>query len=436
MDMYVNTARPVKHNQETMNITFTMTPVTFSIDETNRIMSLTSLDSLSWKDQLLKWDPGLQGGVKEVFLKPSDIWTPELELFNPAREPGFKRSFVRIIVSHDGVVLWIPVTKYEVQCFPNTTFFPFDIQICSLILGSEIYNIRHMDMNFVKRPIPSWNIDEHPLWKVERITTEKILNKCAGCDVPYVNLKINFHFTRHATVPFYTFLLPCFLLSSLSLVLFLLPSDFADKVTLGFGLFMAFFVLLLYLVSVLPPSQELPYFGIYLCFNLAILTLSTFLNVLVVNLANSHARSKIAKPLRAIVFDFFAPILCLKDMVKKSRSQYLIAEENSFQLSINNYCSLPKIQNQGEVDKEHLCEDDLPESLSPRSDYQQIEADIANIRRIASDYTKKLSEAESEKKVLDEWKRLAMVLNCLFFVCYLFLFGGSLIAYFLLAYIK
>uniref|UniRef100_A0A0L8GVA7 Neurotransmitter-gated ion-channel ligand-binding domain-containing protein n=2 Tax=Octopus bimaculoides TaxID=37653 RepID=A0A0L8GVA7_OCTBM len=83
MDMYVNTARPVKHNQETMNITFTMTPVTFSIDETNRIMSLTSLDSLSWKDQLLKWDPGLQGGVKEVFLKPSDIWTPELELFNP-----------------------------------------------------------------------------------------------------------------------------------------------------------------------------------------------------------------------------------------------------------------------------------------------------------------------------------------------------------------
>ncbi|GAB1597573.1 neuronal acetylcholine receptor subunit alpha-5 [Argonauta hians] len=436
-EKYVNTARPLKHNREIMNVTFTMTPLAFSIDETSQIMSLVSLDSLAWKDQLLKWDPSLQGGVKEVFLKPSDIWTPDLELFNPTIELGFKRSFARAIVSHNGQVLWIPMTRYEVQCLPNTTFFPFDKQTCTIIFGSAIYNIYHMDLNFVKRSISPWNIRNHPQWKIENIITEKVLHKCVGCDAPYANLKIHFHFTRHSTIPFYTLLLPCFLLSSLSLILFLLPSDFADKVTLGFGLFMAFLVLLLYLVSILPPSQELPYFGIYLCFNLAILTLTTFLNVLVVNLANSRARTKIIKPIRAIVFGFFAPILCLKDMVKRSRSQYLIAEENGFQLSINNYCSLPKItQKQEETNKDHIREDDLPESLAPRSEYQKIETDIAEIKKIASDYAKRISEVEVEKEIIDEWKRLAMVLNSLFFICYIFLYGGSLLTYFLLAHTK
>ncbi|CAH8470277.1 unnamed protein product [Dicrocoelium dendriticum] len=86
---------------------------------------------------------------------------------------------------------------------------------------------------------------------------------------------------------FYVFMLviPCVLLSSLTLVVFWLPPESPAKMMLGMNIFVAFFVLLLLLAESTPSAvKNFPLIGVYFCLNMIMITLSTFLATLVIHL--------------------------------------------------------------------------------------------------------------------------------------------------------
>lgn len=45
-----------------------------------------------------------------------------------------------MVVSSDGGVLWIPPAIFKSSCLMDVRYFPFDQQICHMILGSWTYN--------------------------------------------------------------------------------------------------------------------------------------------------------------------------------------------------------------------------------------------------------------------------------------------------------
>uniref|UniRef100_A0A1I8F2P7 Fibrinogen C-terminal domain-containing protein n=1 Tax=Macrostomum lignano TaxID=282301 RepID=A0A1I8F2P7_9PLAT len=86
---------------------------------------------------------------------------------------------------------------------------------------------------------------------------------------------------------------PCILLSCLTLVVFCLPPEAPAKMLLGMSIFVAFFILLLLLAELIPSAVEaFPLIGCYYCVNMVMITVSTFLVSIIVNLHFNNGDSR------------------------------------------------------------------------------------------------------------------------------------------------
>ena len=74
-------------------------------------------------------------------MSPEDIWTPDIEFYNGhEKRLSAGESDQRVVVRRQGLVSWIPPYILTVACQADTSYFPFDEQICNLKMGSWVYD--------------------------------------------------------------------------------------------------------------------------------------------------------------------------------------------------------------------------------------------------------------------------------------------------------
>ena len=140
------------------------------------------------------------------------------------------------VVQYDGSVLWIPPAIYKSTCSIDITYFPFDIQVCFLKFGSWTYDGFQLDIGFTSTSnksidttsyIPSneWTLIGHP--------AKRNVVHYQGLTAPYPDLTFYVHLQRVPMFHKYILVLPCVLLSFLTLVIFWLPPESPAKVMLG-----------------------------------------------------------------------------------------------------------------------------------------------------------------------------------------------------------
>jgi hypothetical protein len=104
-----------------------------------------------------------------------------------------------------------------------------------------------------------WNLDEFKA-KINRFQYE-----C--CPEFYVDVTATITIRRLPLYYFYTIICPCLWLTVLNLLVFLLPADSGDKVSLGVTVFLAFSVFMLVISEKVPvSSQSVPLIGMYMVF--------------------------------------------------------------------------------------------------------------------------------------------------------------------------
>ena len=139
------------------------------------------------------------------------------------------------VVSYDGTVLWIPMAIFKSTCSIDITHFPFDEQKCTLKFGSWTYDGFKLNIDFydgleeidVTDYIKSneWDLTGHP--------AKKNVKYYPCCAEPYPDLTFELRIKRIAAFYNYILILPCVLLSSLTLVIFWLPPESPAKMMLG-----------------------------------------------------------------------------------------------------------------------------------------------------------------------------------------------------------
>lgn len=119
----------------------------------------------------------------------------------------------------------------------DVMYFPFDIQTCRLKFGSWTYDggkIDLMDIHGTKTGFEWSEYIKSNEWDVVSSGVDKNVISYVCCpDAPFVDMTFNITIKRKPT--FYNFILiiPCILLSSLTLVRFWLPPESSDKMELG-----------------------------------------------------------------------------------------------------------------------------------------------------------------------------------------------------------
>ena len=139
------------------------------------------------------------------------------------------------VVSHTGQVMWIPMAIFKSTCSIDITHFPFDEQTCHMKFGSWTYDGFQVDIDFYD-DLEQVDINDYipsNEWKLVSSPARKNVKYYPCCKEPYPDLTFTMSLRRIAAFYNYILILPCVLLSSLTLVIFWLPPESPAKMILG-----------------------------------------------------------------------------------------------------------------------------------------------------------------------------------------------------------
>lgn len=82
----------------------------------------------------MNWNPYNFDGITQIDLPSSQVWLPDITLYNTLGSFELKASSV--MVTYKGLVKWQPKTVTKSFCLIEVSNYPFDIQTCNLTFGS------------------------------------------------------------------------------------------------------------------------------------------------------------------------------------------------------------------------------------------------------------------------------------------------------------
>lgn len=433
---------PIAEQNDTLTVKYGLTLIQIlDLDERNQVLATNVWASYEWEDIYLSWDPELFANITKVRVPSNKIWTPDIKLYNYADIRLEEKRETLVVVQYDGSIQWIPQAIFKSSCSINIQYFPFDVQSCHMKFGSWTYDGSKIMLELLHGTAEGFDFTEYipnNEWMVETSkATQNVLRYACCPGEPFVDITFELKIRRQPAFYNYILILPCILLSSLTLVLFWLPPESPAKMQLGMNIFVAFFVLLLLLAESTPPSaSSIPLIGAYYCLNMILITLSAFLSVIVVNLYFHGAKREVPVVVKKIVIDVLARLFCM-------REQYLKIEKASRELDCKKYSALKNIVhnntggkslvknlNENNVPYSDLVDDDFlskdgisekPEALMLRS----LAIDIRDIRGQCDYLVNKQSKQDKLETTVKEWRLVAVVLDRLFFLIYLIIMAVS-----------
>ncbi|BFZ18006.1 hypothetical protein BsWGS_21044 [Bradybaena similaris] len=283
--------RPVINTTDSVRVEFGLSLIQIlDVDVKNQILKTNVWYEYSWQDVLLRWDKTQYENISDVRIPSDQIWLPDILLYNFADDRLREQRNALVVVQSDGTVLWMPQAILRSSCAFDTLYFPLDEQICILKFGSWTYNGFRLDIDFKsnRKMFEMGSYIKNHEWEIIENSGHKNIKKYTCCPEPYPDLKFVLRLRRR--VAFYTLILimPCALLSLLTMVIFWVPPESPAKLTLGMNIFLAFFVLLLLLADSTPKAAvTIPLIGAYFCLNMIMITMSEILACVV---ANMHFR--------------------------------------------------------------------------------------------------------------------------------------------------
>jgi len=288
--------RPVNFLNETITVAFEAELIQLiSVKEKDQLMKTNMWLRLYWNDPFLSWDPAEYGGIEVLRIPNEDVWNPDIVLLNNA-DGNFEVTFsCKVLVYYYGTVLWVPCSIYESSCTIDVKYFPFDEQVCEMIFGSWSYNAQEVklkwygdwgetkcteDSNICYSPLSGYVISGS--WDVLKAPGEIYFDGQGENRRTYAS----YYYTlrRKTTYFIINLVIPCIIISSLSLFAFYMPADACEKITLTITVLLSMMVFLLLVANILPDSSDgVPLISKYLLFVFFVNTLQVFISVICTN---------------------------------------------------------------------------------------------------------------------------------------------------------
>ncbi|KAK4321335.1 hypothetical protein Pmani_007855 [Petrolisthes manimaculis] len=260
-----------------------------SLDTKRGIMVTNTEVIMLWKDPYLSWDPNSYNNTKEMRVLYSDIWHPDVILYNTA-DTSYESSLINtnIIVSHDGTCKLLTHAVFTSVCDVDVQWFPFDQQICDLIFSSWTADVNHMRLD--KGPSDITRFHPNQEFFLENFYSESYDDFDPCCDEPFSIITYHVQLQRRVKFALFFFIMPGVLINICALLVFSLPAETGEKIGLGINSMLAMIVFLMAMTENLPPTQSLPLAGVYYGVCLIVLTFNIIFSVYVLNLSYSGDR--------------------------------------------------------------------------------------------------------------------------------------------------
>ncbi|MEQ2230052.1 hypothetical protein ILYODFUR_025239, partial [Ilyodon furcidens] len=252
----------------------------------------------AWTDYRLSWNASEFDGIEMLRLPPSMVWLPEIVLENNNDAQFQVAYYSNVLVDPTGLCYWLPPAIFRSSCSINVNYFPFDWQNCTLKFTSLTYNAKEIKMllkedgNETHKHTVEWivtdpeSFTENGEWEIIHRPAKKNTYK----HIPMESNKhqdITFYLVIKRKPLFYivNIIIPCVLISFLASLVYYLPADSGEKMTLSISVLLAQSVFLLLISQRLPEtSMSVPLIVKYLMFIMVLVTIVVLNCVVVLNL--------------------------------------------------------------------------------------------------------------------------------------------------------
>ena len=217
-------------------------------------------------------------------------------------------------VNYTGHVTWFPPALYKSACRIDVKYFPFDEQRCTLKFGSWSYDGGKIDLipsNSYAGQKDYWRNGE---WSIIESVCMRNLTKHQCYNETYVDVTCTFVLRRMALYYFAYILLPCGLISFNTLLVFYLPPDINEKMSLCTMVLLSMAWFLLLVNQRIPPNaSNFPLIVKYLLFTMIIVSSSIMLTVYILNLCyRCPTTHSMPKWVRKIFLDILPKFLSMQ----------------------------------------------------------------------------------------------------------------------------
>ncbi|XP_034042505.1 neuronal acetylcholine receptor subunit alpha-5 [Thalassophryne amazonica] len=315
---YQKWVRPVQYLNQTICVKFGLAiSQLVDVDEKNQLMTTNVWMKQEWVDMKLRWNPADYKGITTIRIPSDRIWLPDVVLYDNA-DGRFEGTVTKAVVKYDGTILWTPPANYKSACTIDVTFFPFDLQNCSMKFGSWTYDGSQVDIILEDFHVDKQDYFDNGEWEIVKATGSRGLRTDSSATYP----TITYYFIIRRLPLFYTLFLiiPCIGLSFLTILVFYLPSNGAEKISLCTSVLVSLTIFLLVIEEIIPSSSKaIPLIGEYLVFTMMFVTLSIIVTVFAINIhhRSSSTHHNMAPWVKRIFLHSLPKLLCMRSHVDR-----------------------------------------------------------------------------------------------------------------------
>ncbi|WAR00523.1 ACHA7-like protein [Mya arenaria] len=415
------------------------------LNEPRQILETNTWVRMVWNDCQLTWN-ATETGIKNIAVPYKRVWIPDITLYDNAENALGGLQQYRPNVYPNGDVYYNFPSVIRSLCKVDVTYFPFDIQVCKLQFGSWSYHGWDLNLTEKSSSADTSMFIANGEWEILGVPTERkeILYVC--CPEPYPDIRFYIQMRRKPLFYLLNLIFPCSLISTIAILGFLLPPDSGEKVSLEITVLLSLAVFLLVVSETMPADSEtFPYIGVYFACAMGLVSLSCLMTVTVLNL---HFKGEFGKRMppwvRLVFLNGFGRILLVKSTDKLTQYDKIKAQKKLAEAYENQgFPGLSTVDEESNHN-DHMDAEQRTVLTSVLSDLSGF--NMADLKKVKFDYDtsaevvsllKKqldcldkiqdhMEENRRESLGMDEWRKLAQVVDRLFLVLFFLIqFGTS-----------
>ncbi|XP_014786892.1 neuronal acetylcholine receptor subunit alpha-10 isoform X3 [Octopus bimaculoides] len=445
---YDKRVRPSLNSSEAINVTFGVALAQIiDVDERNQILTTNCWLNQVWLDVNLRWDPDKYNGIKVVRIPFTDVWKPDILLYNNADVTSYFSSLSsNVIVTSEGNVTWLSMVIFKSSCRIDVRYFPFDEQNCSMQFASWTYDGFQLQLRMNSEEGDISNYIRNSEWVLIKLHVEWNLVYYSCCIEPYPDITYYIQIRRRPLFYVFNMILPCILITLVALLGFYIPSDSGEKVTMGITTLLSMTVFMMLVAENMPPTSDvLPLIGIYYGITISIVSFATAMTVFTLNIHHKGARGhEVPIIIKKICFGILAKIFCMRlEKPNNKSSNVAHLSDMSSSSEIPEMEMNPTLSQQQSMIRETRFHGDLETSnggiLSPRfSRLRGLQSRLTSPTHSSDDFERqfkrvltkvyqtierneiRLAEQDRRDVIKLEWQQVAQIVDRLFltiFVC-------------------
>ncbi|XP_023017447.2 nicotinic acetylcholine receptor alpha 9 subunit isoform X1 [Leptinotarsa decemlineata] len=242
---YDQALRPVSNHRNSTSIIFRLILKYFAYKTYESMLSLDAWLTVVWKDEHLTWNPADHEGIKYLHLHTSDIWTPDLSVYNMASQGSDPNLIgnVKCLVTSKGQVQGVIPIHLDILCVPDLTRYPFDTQNCTIRFGSWIHKGEELDLKFAKDILGTEELEPNGEWQLVSQSAVKNAGKYKCCpNETYPSIEISMNIKRLSSSHAASFVVPTLAGVILTFIFLSMSPVNKDRLTLCYVCFIGQFI--------------------------------------------------------------------------------------------------------------------------------------------------------------------------------------------------